>query len=59
MLGHAKDTMRSLQPAFPYDLIFIDADKEGNLDYFIEAKRLIRPGGVIIGMTTASVKASL
>lgn len=48
ILGAAKDTMKTLQPVQPFDLIFIDADKPGNLDYFIEAKRLIRKGGVII-----------
>lgn len=54
ILGAAKDTIKTLQPAQPFDLIFIDADKPGNLDYFIEAKRLIRKGGVIIGSTSAS-----
>ncbi|KAJ7588064.1 O-methyltransferase family 3 protein [Mycena floridula] len=31
----------------PFDLVFIDANKEQNLDYFTEAKRLVRKGGVI------------
>jgi len=34
-------------PAF--DLAFIDADKDGNVTYFQEAKRLVKPGGLIIG----------
>jgi predicted O-methyltransferase YrrM len=32
----------------PYDLAFIDADKESNAQYFDHAVRLSRPGGVII-----------
>ncbi|KZT68960.1 O-methyltransferase family 3 protein [Daedalea quercina L-15889] len=32
----------------PFDLVFIDADKENNLPYFLEAKRLTRKGAVII-----------
>ncbi|GJJ12169.1 hypothetical protein Clacol_006410 [Clathrus columnatus] len=48
ILGPAKESIESLQPDPPFDLIFIDADKQGNLDYFVQAKRLIREGGVII-----------
>ncbi len=32
----------------PFDLIFIDADKPGNPDYFQWALKLSRPGSVII-----------
>lgn len=32
----------------PFDLIFIDADKPSNADYFVHAVRLSRPGSVII-----------
>ena len=31
-----------------YDIVFIDADKENTFDYFIEALRLTRKGGVIL-----------
>lgn len=31
-----------------YDLVFIDANKEQSLDYFLEAMRLTRKGGTII-----------
>lgn len=31
-----------------YDLVFIDADKENYFEYWIEALRLTRKGGVII-----------
>ena len=32
----------------PFDLTFIDADKEHNADYFGWAVRLSRPGGVVV-----------
>lgn len=31
----------------PIDLVFIDADKEGYLDYFQKTLPLVRPGGLI------------
>jgi predicted O-methyltransferase YrrM len=34
--------------AGPFDLVFIDADKPGNPDYFAWALRLSRPGTVIV-----------
>jgi predicted O-methyltransferase YrrM len=30
-----------------YDLVFVDADKTGYVDYLAEAIRLLRPGGVV------------
>ncbi|KAF7367167.1 tRNA threonylcarbamoyladenosine dehydratase [Mycena sanguinolenta] len=47
---HAKGTTRwsRCTPDTPFDLIFIDADKPSNVNYFTEAKRLVRKGGVII-----------
>ncbi|KAI0928765.1 hypothetical protein AcW1_005915 [Taiwanofungus camphoratus] len=48
ILGPAVETLKSLTPEPPFDLIFIDADKTGNLAYFLEAKRLVRKNGVII-----------
>ncbi|KAF8520231.1 O-methyltransferase family 3 protein [Hysterangium stoloniferum] len=48
VLGPAIHSLTAMQPDPPFDFVFIDADKQSNLDYFIEAKRLIRPGGVII-----------
>ncbi|TFY78509.1 hypothetical protein EWM64_g5499 [Hericium alpestre] len=47
-LGPAAETLSKEQPDEPYDLVFIDADKPNNLTYFIEAKRLVKKGGVII-----------
>lgn len=45
-LGRAIDTLPTLDG--PYDLVFIDADKQSNPDYFTWAMRLSRPGTVII-----------
>ncbi len=47
-VGPAADTLVKQHPDIPYDLAFIDADKPNNLTYFIEAKRLVRSGGVIV-----------
>ncbi|KAJ6603257.1 O-methyltransferase-domain-containing protein [Mycena vulgaris] len=51
ILGPAHESLQRMQPSPespPFDLVFIDADKESNTTYFIEAKRLLRKGGVII-----------
>jgi predicted O-methyltransferase YrrM len=45
-LGAAIDTLPTLTG--PFDLIFIDADKQSNPDYFTWALRLSHPGTVII-----------
>lgn len=44
--GKAIDTLQMLKG--PFDLAFIDADKESNADYFAEALRLSRKGSIII-----------
>ncbi|SPN97307.1 related to caffeoyl-coa o-methyltransferase [Cephalotrichum gorgonifer] len=57
VVGAASETLPTLKPSEPYDLIFIDADKEGYPGYLAQilaqsapgsASRLLRPGGVII-----------
>lgn len=49
--GPAIETLRSL-PEGGYDLVFIDADKESYLDYYEEALRLLRPGGLVVADNT-------
>lgn len=44
--GKALDTMRMLTPAF--DLVFLDANKDGYPAYLKQAVRLTRPGGLIV-----------
>ncbi|KAH9842799.1 S-adenosyl-L-methionine-dependent methyltransferase [Rhodofomes roseus] len=47
--GPAADSLKTLQPGDePFDFVFIDADKDNNLTYLLEAKRLTRKGAVII-----------
>ncbi|KDR77065.1 hypothetical protein GALMADRAFT_225200 [Galerina marginata CBS 339.88] len=48
IVGPAAQSLAQLHPEQPFDLVFIDADKPSNLIYLTEAKRLVRPGGVII-----------
>jgi len=48
IVGPAQETMKQLDPQPEFDLVFIDADKAGNVLYFQEAKRLVKRGGVII-----------
>ncbi len=45
-VGAALDTLPELEG--PFDLVFIDADKENNSNYVREALRLSRPGTVIV-----------
>jgi predicted O-methyltransferase YrrM len=49
-LGKAIDTLPKIatEGGGPFDLIFIDADKPGNADYFAWAVKLARPGSLII-----------
>ena len=47
-VGPALGTLPSLVGEAPYDLVFVDADKEHNADYFEWALRLGRPGAVVI-----------
>ena len=43
--GDAHENVAKLKG--PIDLVFIDADKEGYLDYFKKVLPLVRPGGLI------------
>jgi predicted O-methyltransferase YrrM len=45
-LGRALDTLPALEG--PFDLVFIDADKENGRAYFDWARRLGRPGTVVV-----------
>lgn len=51
VLGPALDSLAAM-PTPPesemFDMAFIDADNKSNLPYFLEAKRMVRPGGVIV-----------
>ena len=45
-LGPARETLQALKG--PFDLCFIDADKESYSDYYDRAIDLVRPGGLIV-----------
>ncbi|MCP4040058.1 MAG: SAM-dependent methyltransferase [bacterium] len=47
-IAPAIDTLRALPGDEPFDLAFIDADKEGYAAYYEELLRVMRPGGVIL-----------
>lgn len=48
IVGAALDTLPTLQGGEPFDLVFIDADKENNIAYVEWAITLSSPGAVII-----------
>lgn len=48
ILGSAVETIKTLKPDIPFDLVFIDADKQSNTIYFVEAKKMLRKGGLIV-----------
>ena len=57
--GKAIDSLVAMYPDVPYDLVFIDADKSSILDYFTQAKRLVRKGGVIVCAATLDCQLAL
>ncbi len=46
VLGDAHETVKQLKD--PIDVLFLDADKTGYLDYLQKLLPLVRPGGVVI-----------
>ncbi|MFC4001353.1 O-methyltransferase [Prauserella oleivorans] len=47
-VGRALDILPQLRTDAPFDLVFVDADKQSNPDYFTWALELSRPGTVIV-----------
>lgn len=47
-VGRALDLLPGLEPEGPFDLVFIDADKPSNPDYFRWGLKLSRSGGLIV-----------
>lgn len=47
-IAPALDTLRSLPDARDVDLVFIDADKPGYVDYWHELVPRVRPGGLLL-----------
>ncbi|NMC19693.1 MAG: O-methyltransferase [Thermogutta sp.] len=46
VLGDAHETVKELKD--PIDVLFLDADKSGYLDYLQKLLPLVRPGGIVI-----------
>jgi caffeoyl-CoA O-methyltransferase len=53
-LGPAADTLRALPADETFDLVFIDADKTGYIDYWESIVPRVRSGGVILADNTLS-----
>jgi caffeoyl-CoA O-methyltransferase len=47
-VGAASDVLPRLAPRGPFDLVFIDADKEGYPAYLAWAADNLRPGGIVL-----------
>ncbi len=48
LTGAALDSLNNMWPTIPFDFIFIDADKQNNVNYVEQAIRLARSGATII-----------
>ena len=46
--GDALETLTSIEDQGPFDLVFIDANKSGYLNYYHWAKKFLRPGGYLV-----------
>lgn len=47
-VGDAREILPNVGPAGAWDLVFLDADKEGYAGYLSQAERLLRPGGIVL-----------
>ncbi len=52
LCGDANELAASLVERGPFDMVFIDANKTGYLDYLDWAEQNVRPGGLIVGDNT-------
>ena len=55
--GNAHETVKKLKG--PIDIVFIDADKDGYLDYLNKLLPLVRPGGLILAHNTTDVASRM
>ena len=46
--GDAAEMIKNLDPVKPFDLVFIDGNKERYAKYFDDVAPLVRPGGIIV-----------
>lgn len=52
LCGDAVETLKGLSAQGPFDLVFIDADKAGYVNYLDWAEENVRRGGLIVGDNT-------
>ncbi len=52
LLGSGTALMREIEKEGPFDMIFIDADKAGYVDYLNWAEKNVKTGGLIVGDNT-------
>lgn len=57
IVGNAHEKVKTLKG--PVDIVFIDADKDGYLDYLNKLLSLVRPGGLIIAHDTTDVASQM
>jgi predicted O-methyltransferase YrrM len=50
--GDALDMLKTVEPRGPFDMVFIDANKFGYMDYLLWAEDNVRVGGLIVGDNT-------
>ena len=50
--GVALEVLSQVAQEGPFDMVFIDADKGGYVDYLAWAEQHVRPGGLIVGDNT-------
>ncbi len=51
-VGPALETLATMENEEPFDLVFIDADKDGYVDYLEKTVPLVREGGLILADNT-------
>lgn len=56
-VGPASESLSQMTHEEPFDLAFIDADKDGYVGYLEQVIPLVRPGGLILGDNTLSHSA--
>ena len=47
-IGDCKETLSGMQPEIPYDIVYIDANKREDCEYYDLLFDMVRPGGLIL-----------
>lgn len=57
VMGDAHETVKKIKE--PIDILFLDADKQGYIDYLDKLLPLVRPGGLIIAHNTTNLGSAM